>query len=310
MRLNVSERIWQLGYSTNGIPHLGLPGYSFGTEGLHGVASGTQFTDSGNFSSASYFPTPVNTAAAFDRDLFRAIGSWISNEARAFSNAGRTGLHFWASAAAAAAATMAPCAPPPLRSARLTVSPLSTCVSPNINIVRDPRWGRAHETSGEDPYLTAAYALQYVSGMQWGVDGRYYKVVSTCKHWLAYDLETGDGRPDSVDRHHFNAVISDLDIAETQLPAFESCVRDARAGGIMCSYNEVNGVPTCAFPLYEQTVLRDEWGFSGTVVSDCGSIEDISDNHHYAADPTHAVARGLNGGTDMECQFGEIYYQV
>ena len=277
LRLNISERIWQLGYSTNGHPRLGLPGYSFGTEGLHGVASGTQFTERGNFSSASYFPTPINTAATFDRALFHAIGSWISTEARAFSNAGRTGLHFWA---------------------------------PNINIVRDPRWGRSHETSGEDPYLTAAYALQYVSGMQWGVDGRYYKVVSTCKHWLAYDIETGDGSASSLDRHHFNAVISDLDIAETQLPAFESCVRDARAGGIMCSYNEVNGVPTCSFPLYEQTVLRDEWGFTGTVVSDCGAIEDISDNHHYAANPVQAVAQGLSGGTDMECQFGPIYYQI
>ena len=139
------------------------------------------------------------------------------------------------------------------------------------------------------------------------MDGRYYKVVSTCKHWLAYDLETGD---DGVDRHHFNAVVSSLDVAETHLPAFESCVRDAKAGGIMCSYNEVNGVPTCSSRLFEQAVLRDEWGFTGTVVSDCGAIEDISDTHHYTADATHAVAAGLNSGTDMECQFGEMYYQT
>jgi len=143
--------------------------------------------------------------------------------------------------------------------------------------------------------------------MQEGVDTRYYKVVSTCKHWLAYDLETGD---DGVDRHHFNAVVSDLDLAETHLPAFESCVRDAKAAGVMCSYNEVNGVPTCSSPLFEQTLLRDQWGFTGHVVSDCGAIEDISDAHKYASDPTHAVGLALNSGTDMECQFGEMYYQT
>ena len=273
-RMNLTERLIRLGYDCPGLPHLGLPHYSFGTEGLHGIASGTQFTQSGDFSSSTLFPTPINSAAAFDRELWHSIATWISNEARAFNNDGRTGLHFWA---------------------------------PNINIVRDPRWGRAHETSGEDPYLTGQYALQYVRGMQEGVDGRYLKVVSTCKHWLAYDLETGD---DGVDRHHFDAAVSELDLAETHLPAFESCVRDAKAAGIMCSYNEVNGVPTCSSPLFEQALLRDEWGFDGTVVSDCGAIEDISDNHRYAADATHAVALALNAGTDMECQFGEMYYQT
>jgi beta-glucosidase-like glycosyl hydrolase len=114
--------------------------------------------------------------------------------------------------------------------------------------------------------LTAEYARQYVRGMQQGIDTRYYKVISTCKHFLAYDIEDGSGAGVHTDRHHFNAVISDLDLAETQLPAFESCIRDGQAAGVMCSYNEVNGIPTCSHPLYETTLLRDEWGFQGNML--------------------------------------------
>jgi beta-D-xylosidase 4 len=151
--------------------------------------------------------------------LVYRIARVISIEARALNNEGLTGLNFF---------------------------------TPNINIFRDPRWGRGQETPGEDPYLTSQYAYTYVNGLQRGDDDRYLTVAANCKHYNAYDLENWNG----TDRHHFNAIVSDQDLVETYLPPFESCIRDARAASIMCSYNAINGIPACANKFLLQTIAR------------------------------------------------------
>jgi beta-glucosidase-like glycosyl hydrolase len=168
---------------------------------------------------ATSFPQVINLGATFNMSLVHHIASVISTEARALNNAGHTGLTFYA---------------------------------PNVNIFRDPRWGRGQETPGEDPYLSAQYAYTFVNGMQRGDDDRYLKVVATCKHYDAYDLENSDG----TDRHHFNAIVNDQDLVETYLPPFESCIRDARVASIMCSYNAIDGIPACANKFLLQTIAR------------------------------------------------------
>jgi beta-D-xylosidase 4 len=168
---------------------------------------------------ATSFPQVINLGATFNMPLVHRIARVISTEARALNNEGLTGLNFF---------------------------------TPNINIFRDPRWGRGQETPGEDPYLTSNYAYTYVNGLQVGDDERYLKVAATCKHYNAYDLE-GWNR---TDRTHFNAIVSDQDLVETYLPPFESCIRDARAASIMCSYNSINGIPGCAHKFLLQTIAR------------------------------------------------------
>ncbi len=170
-------------------------------------------------SAATSFPQIINLGATFNMSLVHRIASVISTEARALNNAGQTGLSFF---------------------------------SPNVNIFRDPRWGRGQETPGEDPYLSSQYAYAFVNGMQRGDDDRYLKVASTCKHYAAYDLESWGG----FSRNSFNAIVSDQDLVETYLPPFESCIRDAHVAGIMCSYNSINGIPACADKFLLQTIAR------------------------------------------------------
>lgn len=168
---------------------------------------------------ATSFPQVINLGATFNMSLVHRIAGVISTEARALNNAGRIGLTFFA---------------------------------PNVNIFRDPRWGRGQETPGEDPYLSSQYAYAFVNGMQRGDDDRYLKVAATCKHYDAYDLESWN----SFNRHSFNAIVSDQDLVETYLPPFESCIRDARVAAIMCSYNSINGIPACANRFLLQTIAR------------------------------------------------------
>jgi beta-D-xylosidase 4 len=168
---------------------------------------------------ATSFPQVINLGATFNMPLVYRIARVISTEARALNNEGLTGLNFF---------------------------------TPNINIFRDPRWGRGQETPGEDPFLTSQYAYTYVNGLQRGDDDRYLTVAANCKHYNAYDLENWNG----TDRHHFNAIVSDQDLVETYLPPFESCIRDARAASIMCSYNAINGIPACAHKFLLQTIAR------------------------------------------------------
>jgi beta-D-xylosidase 4 len=218
-RMTVTEKITQLDTSAAGISRLGLPGIQWWSEALHGVAYSPGVSFGGDLPAASSFPMPINLGAAFNLSLVYRMATIISTEARAFNNEGRAGLIFF---------------------------------TPNINIFRDPRWGRGQETPGEDPFLTSQYVYALIDGLQRGEDERYLKIAADCKHYAAYDLENWNG----VDRFHFDAIVSNLDLIETFLPPFESCVRDAKVASIMCSYNAVNGVPSCANQFLLETIAR------------------------------------------------------
>ncbi|PQE04291.1 glycoside hydrolase family 3 protein [Rutstroemia sp. NJR-2017a BBW] len=249
------------------IPRLGLPAYQWWQEALHGVAFSFPdgpFSYSGNYSSATSFPQPILMGAAFDDTLIRDVATVVSTEARAFSNALRSGLDYW---------------------------------TPNINPFKDPRWGRGQETPGEDPFHISKYVQELVYGLQGGTDPKYKRVVATCKHFVGYDLEAADG---VTRRHEFNAQISQQDLSEYYTPSFQSCVRDSNVGAVMCSYNSVNGVPTCASSYFLQTILRDHWNWTAEqqwVTSDCDAVEDIWDTHNYTSSPEQAAADALNAGT-------------
>ncbi|THH27589.1 hypothetical protein EUX98_g6608 [Antrodiella citrinella] len=252
-----------------GIPRLGLPAYQWWQEALHGVASspGVTFAPSGQFSYATSFPQPIIMGAAFDDDLIKQVATVVSTEARAYNNAGRAGLDFW---------------------------------TPNINPFKDPRWGRGQETPGEDPFHSSQYVYQLITGLQGGLDPKpYFKIVADCKHFSAYDLEDWEGNV----RYGFNAIVSQQDLSEFYNPAFQSCVRDAKVGSVMCSYNAVNGVPSCASTFLLQDVLRDHWGFDDTrwVTSDCDAVGNVWTDHHYVATAAEASAVTLKAGTDLDC---------
>ena len=255
-QLNVTEKVTRL-FSNFGsdfspaIPRLGVPALQWVNDALHGLTAGPNFVfldGDVDFNSSTSFPSPINFGATFDDDLALRLGSAIAVEARAFTNAGRGGIDLW---------------------------------TPNINLFRDPRWGRGQETPGEDPYQVGRYAYSFVQGMQGGEDPRYYKAVANCKHFAAYDLEQWEG----YSRLSFNALVSERDLVEYFLVPFERCVRDAGAGSIMCSFNAVNGLPACADGFLLQTVARELWGFGqledGWVVSDCDGIGTIYGTQHY-----------------------------
>lgn len=218
-RMNLSEKIAHMITTTEGISRLGLPQYEWWNEALHGLAFSPGVVFGGEFAAATSFPMPINLGATFNLNLVYRVASVISTEARAFSNNGHAGLTYF---------------------------------TPNINIFRDPRWGRGQETPGEDPFLTSQYVYALIEGLQGGDDKRYLKIAANCKHFDAYDLENWNG----TDRHHFDAKVTDQDLVETYLPPFQSCVEDARVASIMCSYNSVNGVPSCANSFLLQTIAR------------------------------------------------------
>ncbi|KXN86330.1 putative exo-1,4-beta-xylosidase bxlB [Leucoagaricus sp. SymC.cos] len=252
-----------------GVPRLGIPPYQWWSEALHGVAGspGVTFASSGNFSSATSFPQPIVLGATFDMDLVKAAAIVTSTEARAFNNAGRAGLDFF---------------------------------TPNINPFKDPRWGRGQETPGEDPFLVSQYVLNLIDGLQGGIDPRpYYKIAADCKHFAAYDLENWEG----INRSDFDAKVSLQDLSEYYLPSFQSCVRDAKVASVMCSFNSVNGVPSCASSYLLQDVLRDFWGFNNDrwVVADCDAIENIFSTHNFTSSLAEAAADALKAGTDIDC---------
>jgi len=168
--------------------------------------------------------------------------------------------------------------------------------TPNINILRDPRWGRGQETPGEDPYLTSTYAANFVSSFQ-GNDPTYLMASACCKHYYAYDLENWEG----MDRYHFNAIVSDQDAADTYLPTFQSCVERGKASSIMCSYNSVNGVPSCANGDILTGLAREQWGFEGYITADCDAVECVIDDHHYTNDSDSTCAAVLQAGMDIDC---------
>ena len=257
-RMTLDEKATQLVNQARAIPRLNVPAYDWWSESLHGVwAKGT-----------TEFPEPIGLAATFDPPRIHEMAVAISTEGRIRHvqavRAGHSdifeGLDFWA---------------------------------PNINIFRDPRWGRGQETYGEDPFLTARMGVAFVTGMQ-GDDPHYYRVISTPKH---YAVHSG---PEST-RHTANVEVSKHDEVDTYLPAFRAAVTEAQAGSIMCAYNSINGEPACANQFLLEDQLRSKWSFQGYVVSDCGAVLNIFDGHHFK--PTQAEASGisLHRGMDNEC---------
>ncbi|KAH3009321.1 hypothetical protein KXV73_007425 [Aspergillus fumigatus] len=267
--MTFEEKVNNTQYNSPGVPRLGLPAYNWWSEALHGVAGspGVEFADSGPFSYATSFPQPILLGATFDDDLIKQVATVVSTEGRAFGNAGRSGLDFW---------------------------------TPNINPFRDARWGRGQETPGEDPLHVSRYVYHLVDGLQNGIGPANPKVVATCKHFAAYDLEDWNG----VVRHSFNAEVSTQDLSEFYLPPFKSCARDARVDAVMCSYNALNGVPACADSYLLQTILREHWKWDEPgrwITSDCGAIDDIYNGHNFTTTPAEAAATALNAGTDLDC---------
>ncbi|KAI1080205.1 glycoside hydrolase family 3 protein [Whalleya microplaca] len=265
-----NEKISNTWDNSPGVSRLGLPSYEWWNEALHGVARsrGVQFANSGNFSYATSFPQPITMGAAFDMPLIRSVAETTSTEARAFSNDGRCGLNFW---------------------------------TPNINPFRDPRWGRGQEVPSEDPYHMSQYVMQLIPGLQGGLSGDpYYKLAATCKHYAGYDMENWKGNK----RYAFDAKISSQDLQDYYLQPFRACVRDANAQSVMCSYNAVNGVPTCADPWLLDDVLRGLYGFTSEdrwVTADCDALANVWNDHRYGGSAAQAAAASLNAGTDLDC---------
>ena len=258
-QMTLEEKVFQTMNKAPAIERLGIKAYNWWNEGLHGVARAGV---------ATVFPQAIGLAASFDEDLMEVLGEAVSTEARAKYNMqqqyGDTdiykGLTLWA---------------------------------PNINIFRDPRWGRGHETYGEDPWLTSRLGVRYIKGLQ-GNDKKYLKTAACAKHFAVHS------GPEE-ERHYFDATVSEKDLRETYLPAFRACVQEGNVESVMGAYNRTNGVPCCGHEYLIQTILRGEWGFQGHFVSDCWAIKDFHEGHHVTGTPTESVSMAMNNGCDLNC---------
>lgn len=258
-RMTLEEKVLQMQHTAPAIPRLGIPSYDWWNEALHGVARSGY---------ATVFPQAIGMAATWDTSLVHQEARVISIEARSKYNQAQRednhsifyGLTFW---------------------------------SPNINIFRDPRWGRGQETYGEDPFLTGKLGVAFVGGLQ-GDDPKYLEVVATPKH---YAVHSG---PEPL-RHGFNVNVRPRDLEDTYLPAFRATVVEGHADSFMCAYNAIDGVPACANTELLQGVLRDGWQFQGYVTSDCGAVGDITTGHHFSPDSEHGSAVAVRAGTDTTC---------
>jgi beta-glucosidase len=265
-RMTLEEKASQVVHQAAAIPRLQVPAYNWWTEALHGVASGT----------ATVFPEPIGLGATFDAPLIHEMAIAIGTEARAkhhedirHGNFTGVGLDFWA---------------------------------PNINIFRDPRWGRGQETYGEDPFLTARMGIAYVTGMQ-GDDPKYYRVIATPKH---YAVHSG---PEPT-RHRADVAVSRHDEEDTYLPAFRATVTEGKAASVMCAYNSINGEPACANQFLLQDQLRKAWKFQGYVVSDCEAVQDIQAGHHFVPTLPEAAAAAIKHSMDLECSGADYSHYV
>lgn len=264
-RMTLEEKASQLRYDAQPVERLGIPRYNWWNEALHGVARAGV---------ATVFPQAIGLAAIFDDEFLEKIADVIATEGRAKYNESSKkgdrdiykGITFW---------------------------------SPNVNIFRDPRWGRGHETYGEDPYLTSRLGVAFVKGLQG--DGKYLKSAACAKHFAVHS-----GPED--DRHHFNAVASQKDMYETYLPAFEALVKEAKVESVMGAYNRTNGEPCNGSKTLLKDILRDDWGFDGHVVSDCWAIKDFHEGHGVTKTPTESVALALKNGCDLNC--GNMYLLI
>lgn len=265
-QMTLEEKVGQTLNWAPGIDRLGIKKYNWWNEALHGVARAGV---------ATVFPQAIGLAATFDEDFLEEVADAISTEGRAKFNMQQAsddgdiykGLTFW---------------------------------SPNVNIFRDPRWGRGHETFGEDPYLTSRLGVRFIQGLQ-GHDENYLKAAACAKHFAVHS------GPEGV-RHSFDAVASKQDMRETYLPAFKACVQEAKVEAVMGAYNRTNGQPCCGHKELLQDILRDEWGFEGHVVSDCWAIKDFHEGHMVTKTPVESVSMAMNNGCDLNC--GNLFHYL
>lgn len=258
-QMTLEEKVGQTLNWAPAIERLGIKAYNWWNEALHGVARAGV---------ATVFPQSIGLAATFDEDFVEKVADAISTEGRAKFNMQQAkedtdiykGLTFW---------------------------------SPNVNIFRDPRWGRGHETFGEDPYLTSRLGVRFVEGLQ-GHDENYLKSAACAKHFAVHS------GPEDI-RHSFDAVATKQDMYETYLPAFKACVQEAGVEAVMGAYNRTNGEPCCGSKTLLKDTLRDEWGFKGHVVSDCWAIKDFHEGHHVTDTPVESVSMAMNNGCDLNC---------
>ena len=264
--MTLEEKVFQTLFNAPAIERLDVKAYNYWNEALHGVARAGV---------ATVFPQAIGLAAAFDEDLMEEIGDTISTEARAKFNMQAKygdrdiykGLTFW---------------------------------SPNVNIFRDPRWGRGHETYGEDPYLSGRLGVRFIKGLQ-GDDEKYMKVAACAKHFAVHS------GPEDL-RHEFNAVVSEQDLYETYLPAFDACVREAKVEAVMGAYNRTNGEPCCGSKKLLVDILRGKWEFDGHVTSDCWALKDFHEFHMVTKNEEETVALAMNNGCDLNC--GNMYVHL
>ncbi|MBW9152976.1 glycoside hydrolase family 3 C-terminal domain-containing protein [Clostridium estertheticum] len=265
-KMTLFEKVSQMTYNSAAIDRLCIPSYNWWNEALHGVARAGV---------ATMFPQAIGMAATFDEELIYQVADVISTEGRAKYNESQRkndhdvykGLTFWA---------------------------------PNINIFRDPRWGRGHETYGEDPYLTGRLGVAFIKGLQ-GNDKRYMKSAACAKHFAVHS------GPEAK-RHSFNAVVSKKDLRETYLPAFKEAVEEANVEAVMGAYNRTNGEPCCGSKTLLNDILRNEWGFKGHVTSDCWAIKDFHEGHGITSNAVESVALAVNNGCDLNC--GNMYLNL
>lgn len=265
-QMTLEEKVGQTLNWAPGIDRLGIKKYNWWNEALHGVARAGV---------ATVFPQAIGLAATFDEDFLEEVADAISTEGRAKFNMQQAsedgdiykGLTFW---------------------------------SPNVNIFRDPRWGRGHETFGEDPYLTSRLGVRFIQGLQ-GHDENYLKAAACAKHFAVHS------GPEGV-RHSFDAVATKQDMRETYLPAFKACVQEAKVEAVMGAYNRTNGAPCCGHKELLQDILRDEWGFEGHVVSDCWAIKDFHEGHMVTKTPVESVSMAMNNGCDLNC--GNLFHYL
>lgn len=265
-QMTLEEKVSQTLNWAPGIERLGIKKYNWWNEALHGVARAGV---------ATVFPQAIGLAATFDEDFIEEVADAISTEGRAKFNMEQAsddndiykGLTFW---------------------------------SPNVNIFRDPRWGRGHETFGEDPYLTSRLGVRFVQGLQ-GHDEKYLKAAACAKHFAVHS------GPEDI-RHSFDAVVSKQDMRETYLPAFKACVQEGKVEAVMGAYNRTNGAPCCGHKELLQDILREEWDFEGHVVSDCWAIKDFHEGHMVTKTPVESVSMAMNNGCDLNC--GNLFHYL
>jgi len=265
-RMTTAEKICSLDSGACAVESLGLREYNWWSEATHGIS---HVSNNKETPYETNFAFPITTAMSFNRSLWHVTGQRIGIEARAFMNAGNAYSTYWA---------------------------------PVINLAREPRWGRNLETPGEDPYLSGEYATQFVQGLErHPEDKEHIQASACCKHYVGNEMEGSTVAGTHWDRKHFDATISQQDLTDSYMPPFQACVEKGKVTGLMCSYNSVNGVPSCANDWLLQEMARDTWKFDGYITSDCDADDDVFSSHHFTSTPEEAVKDVLRAGTDIDC---------